>query len=89
MLDTWVFMFGHLGGRLDLHVGPLMLETWEGGWDSGSSCCTLGMEAGIVDLHVGHLQGMLGGSSFMLDTWEGGWDVGLETGVVDPHVGLG
>ena len=33
-----------------------MLGTWEGGWDSGSSCWTLGREAGIVDLHVGHLQ---------------------------------
>ena len=33
-----------------------MWGTWEGGWDSGSSCWTLGREAGIVDLHVGHLQ---------------------------------
>ena len=37
-----------------------MLDTWEGGWDSGSSCWTLGREAGIVDLHVGHLGGRLG-----------------------------
>ena len=28
-----------------------MLDTWEGGWDSGSSRWTLGREAGIVDLH--------------------------------------
>ena len=37
-----------------------MLGTWEGGWDSGSSCWTLGREAGIVDLHVGHLGRRLG-----------------------------
>ena len=40
-----------------------MLDTWEGGWDSGSSCLTLGKEAGIVDmldLDVGHLVGRLG-----------------------------
>ena len=35
-----------------------MLHTWEG-VDSGSSSWTLGREAGIVDLHVGHLQGRL------------------------------
>ena len=42
-----------------------MLDTWEGGWDSGSSCWALGREAGIVDgreagivdLHVAHLGG--------------------------------
>ena len=33
-----------------------MLDTWEGGWDSGSSYWTHGREAGIVDLHVGHLR---------------------------------
>ena len=32
-----------------------MLDTWEGGWDSGSSCWTLGRVAGKVDFHVGHL----------------------------------
>ena len=29
-----------------------MLDTWEGGWDSGSSCWTIGREAGVVDLHL-------------------------------------
>ena len=53
---------GHLGGRLgrgagivDLHVvGHLggRLGCWAGGWGSGSSCWTLGKEAGIMDLHV-------------------------------------
>ena len=70
-----------------------MLGTWEGGciseggWDSGalggkldsgSSCWTLGREAGI----------------FMLDTWEGGWESGSSCwalgggrgGIVDVHV---
>ena len=46
-----------------------MLGTWEEGWDSGSACWTLGREAGIVDLHVGHLGGRLWGEAwiFMLD----------------------
>ena len=30
-----------------------MLDTWKGSWESG----TLGGEAEIVDLHVGHLEG--------------------------------
>ena len=32
-----------------------MLDTWDGGWDSGSSCWALGKEAGVVGLHVGQL----------------------------------
>ena len=49
-----------------------MLETWEGGWDGGSSCYwTLGREAGIVDLHVGQLGGRLG------------WALGRETGIME------
>ena len=40
-----------------------MLDTWDGSWDSGYSCWTLGKEAGIVEI-------------FMLDTWDGGWDSG-------------
>ena len=32
-----------------------MLDTWWGGWDSGSSYWALGGETGIVDLHVGDL----------------------------------
>ena len=42
------------------HVSNIMLGTWEGGWDSGSSCLDTGEGAGIVDLHVGHLGGGLG-----------------------------
>ena len=30
-----------------------MLDTWEGGWD-------VGLEAGVMDLHVGHLGRRLG-----------------------------
>ena len=37
-----------------------MLDTWEGGWGSGSSRWTLGRWAGILGLHVGHLEGRLG-----------------------------
>ena len=41
-----------------------MLDTWEGGWDSGSSCWTLGREAGIVDLHVFGNQQFVSDDSF-------------------------
>ena len=37
-----------------------MLDTWEGGWDSGSSCVGHLGEAGVVDVHVGHLGGEAG-----------------------------
>ena len=39
---------------MGLHAGHL-----GGGWDSGF-CWTLGMEAGIVDFHFGHLGWRLG-----------------------------
>ena len=56
-----------------------MLDTWEGGWDSGFSCWALAREAGIVDLHVGHLgRGWGSGSSCSL---------GRGAGIVDLDVG--
>ena len=36
------------------------MDLWEGGWGSGFSCWTLGREAGIEGLHVGHSGGRLG-----------------------------
>ena len=49
-----------------------MLDSWEGGWDSGSSCCALAREAGIVGLHVGHL----GRRLHLGRGREGDWDSG-------------
>ena len=60
MLDTSV-----QPGIVDLHVGHL-----DPGWDSGSSCWTLGREAGIVDLHT------LGKEAGIVETWEWDWDSG-------------
>ena len=56
-----------------------MLDTWGGGWDSGSSGWTLGRGAGIEDLHVRHL-----GAAGVVDVHVG--HLGGETGVVDFHV---
>ena len=49
-----------------------MLNTWEGGWGSASSCWTLGREAEVAALQLGHWGGGWD-SIFMLGTWEGGW----------------
>ena len=59
-----------------------MLDIWEGGLDSGSSCSALGREDGIVGLHVGHSEG----------GWDSGsscWALGREAWIVDLHVGRG
>ena len=58
MLGTWT-----LGKEAGI-VRVMLLNTWEGGWDSGSSC----WEAVPM--------GRLGKWIFMLGTWEGGWDSG-------------
>ena len=69
------------------------MDTWEGA--GVASCWTLGRggsgssfldtwgEAGIVDLHVGHLGGGLDSGS---SCWTLGREVGREAGVVDLHV---
>ena len=53
-----------------------MLDTWEGGWDSGSSCWTLGREAGTLDLQK------------IRDLGRAYWQCQFHyMGTSDPHVG--
>ena len=68
-----------MGLRVDLHVGVWKgLSCWALGREAGIVDAlpsrTLGREAVLMDLHVGHLGGRLGWWVFMLDTWEGGWN---------------